>query len=77
MLTLLHTSDWHLGRRLYGKPRYEEFSQFLEWQLTVVREHAVDVLVIAGDIFDTSTPSNKACTTIFCMKLAKPRVSMW
>ena len=60
MLTLLHTSDWHLGRRLYGKPRYEEFSQFLEWQLTVVREHAVDVLVIAGDIFDTSTPSNQA-----------------
>lgn len=60
MLTLLHTSDWHLGRRLYGKPRYEEFLQFLHWQLRVVREHAVDVLIIAGDIFDTSTPSNQA-----------------
>ena len=47
MLTLLHTSDWHLGRRLYGKPRYDEFKQFLDWQLQTLREQKVDVLLIA------------------------------
>ena len=60
MLTLLHTSDWHLGRRLYGKPRYDEFKQFLDWQLQTIREQQVDVLLIAGDVFDTTTPSNQA-----------------
>lgn len=60
MLTLLHTSDWHLGRRLYGKPRYDEFRQFLDWQLQTIRDHQVDVLLIAGDIFDTTAPSHQA-----------------
>lgn len=60
MLTLLHTSDWHLGRRLYGKPRYDEFKQFLDWQLQTLHEQKVDVLLIAGDIFDTTAPSNQA-----------------
>lgn len=60
MLTLLHTSDWHLGRRLYGKPRYDEFKQFLDWQLQAIRDHHVDMLLIAGDIFDTTAPSNQA-----------------
>lgn len=60
MLTLLHTSDWHLGRRLYGKPRYDEFKQFLDWQLQTLREQKVDALLIAGDIFDTTAPSNQA-----------------
>lgn len=65
MLTLLHTSDWHLGRRLYGKARYDEFAQFLAWQIAVINQHHVDVLLIAGDIFDTSTPSNQAQTLYY------------
>ena len=60
MLTVLHTSDWHLGRRLYGKPRYTEFRAFLAWLLQAIREQAVDVLVVAGDVFDTTAPSNQA-----------------
>ncbi|ELA08791.1 exodeoxyribonuclease I [Moraxella macacae 0408225] len=60
MLTLLHTSDWHLGRRLYGKPRYDEFHAFLQWQIRAIVDNRVDVLLIAGDIFDSSSPSNKA-----------------
>lgn len=65
MLTLLHTSDWHLGRRLYGKARYDEFAQFLNWQIDVIQSHHVDVLLIAGDIFDTTTPSNQAQTLYY------------
>ncbi len=59
-LTILHTSDWHLGRRLYGRMRYEEFEAFLSWLQDTISAQQVDVLIVAGDIFDTMTPSNKA-----------------
>ena len=59
-MKILHTSDWHLGRSLYGRKRYDEFSGFLDWLSNTVRENNIDALLVAGDIFDTSTPSNKA-----------------
>lgn len=59
-LTILHTSDWHLGRRLYGRMRYEEFEAFLSWLQDTISAQQVDVLIVAGDIFDTMTPSNRA-----------------
>ncbi|MBE0405380.1 exonuclease SbcCD subunit D C-terminal domain-containing protein [Psychrobacter sp. AOP22-C1-22] len=59
-LTILHTSDWHLGRRLYGRMRYEEFEAFLSWLQETISTQKVDVLIVAGDIFDTMTPSNRA-----------------
>ena len=59
-LTILHTSDWHLGRRLYGRLRYDEFAAFLNWLQDTISAQQVDVLIVAGDIFDTMTPSNKA-----------------
>lgn len=60
MLKLLHTSDWHLGRTLYGKKRYEEFAAFLHWLIGTLNQHQVAVLLVAGDVFDTGTPSNRA-----------------
>ncbi|PNK59570.1 exonuclease SbcCD subunit D C-terminal domain-containing protein [Psychrobacter sp. FDAARGOS_221] len=59
-LTILHTSDWHLGRRLYGQLRYEEFEAFLAWLTKTIEQYQVDILIVAGDIFDTMTPSNRA-----------------
>ena len=59
-LKLLHTSDWHLGRLLYGKKRYAEFEAFLDWLAATIDAQAVDVLLVAGDVFDTQTPSNRA-----------------
>lgn len=59
-MKILHTSDWHLGRTLYGKKRYEEFEAFLNWMAETIQQQAIDVLLVAGDIFDTSTPSNRA-----------------
>ncbi|MBB3105901.1 exonuclease SbcD [Psychrobacter luti] len=59
-LNILHTSDWHLGRRLYGRMRYDEFEAFLTWLQDAISAQKVDVLIVAGDIFDTMTPSNKA-----------------
>ncbi|ETD68808.1 exodeoxyribonuclease I [Pelistega indica] len=59
-LRLLHTSDWHLGATLYGRKRDEEFSQFLDWLLNTIHQQQADILIIAGDIFDTVAPSNTA-----------------
>lgn len=59
-MKLIHTSDWHLGRTLYGRKRYEEFSAFLDWLLATIEQEGIDALLIAGDVFDTTTPSNRA-----------------
>lgn len=59
-MKVLHTSDWHLGRSLYTKKRYEEFEAFLNWLVDTIQQEGVDVLVVAGDVFDTGTPSNYA-----------------
>ncbi len=59
-MRLLHTSDWHLGRPLFNYRRYEEFEAFLNWLAEVIRDRRIDVLVVAGDIFDTTAPANKA-----------------
>ncbi len=59
-MKILHTSDWHLGRSLYGRKRYEEFTAFLDWLTQTIEDEKVDALLVAGDVFDTSTPSNRA-----------------
>ena len=59
-IRLLHTSDWHIGRTLYGRKRYAEFASFLAWLAETIRENTIDVLLVAGDIFDTSAPSHRA-----------------
>jgi exonuclease SbcD len=58
-MKILHTSDWHLGRTLYSKKeRQEEHTAFLEWLLKTINEYSIDLLLIAGDIFDTASPSS-------------------
>ena len=59
-MKVLHTADWHLGRSLYGRKRYEEFTAFLDWLTQTIEDEKVDALLVAGDVFDTSTPSNRA-----------------
>ncbi|MBC7356226.1 MAG: exonuclease SbcCD subunit D C-terminal domain-containing protein [Desulfomicrobiaceae bacterium] len=56
-LRILHTSDWHLGHRLYGRRRDAEHEAVLRWLLDLVCAHAVDVLMVCGDVFDTGAPS--------------------
>ncbi|MCK9632597.1 MAG: exonuclease SbcCD subunit D C-terminal domain-containing protein [Methanoregula sp.] len=58
-MKILHSSDWHLGSSLYGHKRHEEFEAFLIWLARLIQTEQIDVLLVAGDIFDTSTPSNR------------------
>ena len=57
---VLHTADWHLGKTLNDQPRDEEQELFLNWLLKIIDEGAVDVLVIAGDVFDSANPPQSA-----------------
>ncbi len=59
-MRILHTSDWHLGRTLYNKRRHDEFSRFLDWLVSFITNQRIDVLLVAGDIFDSSNPGNQA-----------------
>ncbi|WP_265942745.1 exonuclease subunit SbcD [Dechloromonas sp. A34] len=59
-MRLLHTSDWHLGQHFMGKSRQAEHQALIGWLLDQVEEHAVDAVLIAGDIFDTGTPPSYA-----------------
>lgn len=57
MIRLLHTSDWHLGRKLYDRSRLPEQEAFLNWLLDEIKANQVDLLLVAGDVFDSSVPS--------------------
>jgi exonuclease SbcD len=59
-MRLFHTSDWHLGQNLHGQDRDFEHACFLAWLLAQLKERQPDVLLIAGDIFDTVNPPVKA-----------------
>lgn len=59
-MRLLHTSDWHLGHALHGFSRDHEHERFLSWLLDTIGETAVDALLVAGDIFDSTNPPASA-----------------
>ena len=59
-MRILHTSDWHIGNSLVNKKRYEEYTAFLTWLTETIQKNTIDVLLVAGDVFDTTTPSNRA-----------------
>ncbi|MDD2271477.1 MAG: exonuclease SbcCD subunit D C-terminal domain-containing protein [Desulfuromonadaceae bacterium] len=59
-MKILHTSDWHIGRALYGRKRYREYEEFLDWLIGCIETEGVEVLLLAGDVFDNGTPSNMA-----------------
>lgn len=64
-MRLLHTSDWHLGKKLFDRDRSEVFEKFLNWLLYNIKLLKIDVLIVAGDIFDTAVPSNRSQALYF------------
>ncbi|MBV5319185.1 MAG: exonuclease SbcCD subunit D C-terminal domain-containing protein [Desulfobulbaceae bacterium] len=64
-MRLIHTSDWHLGHRFHGRKRHEEQARFLDWLAGLIEEQGVDVLLVAGDIFDTTAPGSRALTLYY------------
>ncbi len=59
-MKILHTADWHLGKRLCGKSRLDEQREVLGEIARIAAAEKVDAVVIAGDVFDTSVPPAEA-----------------
>src|SRR5471032_1272634 len=59
-MRILHTSDWHLGQHFIGKTRQTEHQAFIGWLIEQINLHAVDAVIVAGDIFDTGAPPSYA-----------------
>ncbi len=62
-MRILHTSDWHIGRTFHGHSTLDALRGVLDELTAQVRAHDVDVVVVAGDVFDSATPA-AACYTL-------------
>jgi exonuclease SbcD len=63
-MRILHTSDWHIGRTFHGHSTTANLRLVLGAVVDVVRERKVDVVVIAGDVFDSATPAAEFITVL-------------
>ena len=59
-MRLLHTSDWHVGKAIRGRSRADEHQAVLGEIAGVAERESVDLVVVAGDLFDTATPTPEA-----------------
>ena len=59
-MRILHTSDWHLGKTLEQYSRLEEQEEFLEEFIEITKNNNIDLVLIAGDIYDNGNPPAKA-----------------
>ena len=59
-MKLLHTADWHLGQTFFEYDRKHEHAKFLDWLRSQIADKVVDVLLVAGDLFDSPNPSADA-----------------
>lgn len=63
-MKILHTSDWHIGRTFHTHSTLEHLGQVLAALVEVVREREIEVVAVAGDVFDSAMPSKEAFTLL-------------
>ncbi len=66
-MKILHSSDWHIGKRLYNKDLELDHRLFFDWLINTLTEQHIEVLIIAGDIFDLAFPSNSSLQLYYQM----------
>lgn len=59
-MRILHTADWHLGKNLEGQSRMDEQELFLKDFVDIVKDNNIDLVIIAGDVYDSSNPPARA-----------------
>ena len=64
-MKLLHTSDWHVGKTIRGHSRIPEHEAVLTEIVTLADEHSVDLVIVAGDLFETATPTAEAESLVY------------
>lgn len=69
-MKILHTSDWHIGKRLMGRERFDEQSAVLDEIIGICESEEIELVLLAGDVFDTYTPCAEA-EDLFFQKIKK------
>ncbi|CAA9587253.1 MAG: SbcD_Mre11 [uncultured Truepera sp.] len=64
-MKILHTADWHAGRVLHGQPRTPEIREVLREVAELAKTEAVDLVLVAGDLYDTRNPGAEAETAVY------------
>ena len=59
-MKIVHTADWHIGKKLHKHDLSEDFDLFINWLTKFIEDKKVDLLLISGDIFDLANPSSEA-----------------
>lgn len=59
-MKILHTADWHLGKKLHKHELSKDHQLFLDWLINLIQEQKIDLLLISGDIFDLANPPIEA-----------------
>ena len=59
-MKILHTADWHIGKKLHKHELAEDFEFFMDWLCEQISALEVDVLLVSGDVFDLANPSSEA-----------------
>ncbi len=69
-MRILHTSDWHIGKRLKDRTRLTEQAEVLEEIVQICEDERIELVLLAGDVFDTYTPGAEA-EELFYSKIKK------
>jgi DNA repair protein SbcD/Mre11 len=59
-MKILHTADWHIGKKLHKHDLARDFDLFIKWLGNTIEKEEVDVLLVSGDVFDLANPSSEA-----------------
>ncbi len=64
-MRIIHTADWHLGKKLYEQDLLPDQRLFLNWLLQYIRSESIELLLVSGDVFDHANPSSEARNLYF------------
>lgn len=64
-MKILHTSDWHIGKQLQKIDLTSEMELFFDWLVSVIQKEKIELLLVSGDVFDQSNPSQNSLTQYY------------
>jgi exonuclease SbcD len=64
-MRIIHTSDWHIGKKLYENDLEQDHQSFFETLIQIISNRKIDILIVSGDIFDSAYPSNQSLKLYF------------
>ncbi|MFZ6050924.1 exonuclease SbcCD subunit D C-terminal domain-containing protein [Halocola ammonii] len=64
-MKILHTADWHIGKKLHKHDLSEDFELFVDWLVELVKKEQIEAILVSGDIFDLANPSSESRRAYF------------